>query len=64
MRLIPGVEAMAIRFYSKGQWKTEWDARQSGLPDMVEVELKLRSTNGREPVRFISAFEVPDVEPR
>jgi len=61
MRLIPGVEAMAIRYYANGQWKTAWDARESGLPEMVEIELQLRSTDGKEPVRFISAFEVPEV---
>lgn len=63
MRLVPGVAAMALRFYGKGQWQDTWDGRTSGLPEMVEIALQLR-TAGEEPIRFISAFEVPAVEVR
>jgi general secretion pathway protein J len=60
MRLVPGIEAMSLRFYANGQWQTTWQGRTSGLPEMVEIELQLR-TDGEEPIHFISAFEVPEV---
>lgn len=60
MRLIPGIEAMTLRFYINGQWKTAWDGQISGLPELVEIALQLRA-GGEEPVHFISAFEVPEV---
>lgn len=60
MRLIPGIEAMTLRFYANGQWQTSWDGQTSGLPELVEIALQLRG--GRdEPVSFVSAFEVPEV---
>jgi general secretion pathway protein J len=63
MRLVPGIQAMRLRFYSAGEWKQEWDGRTSGLPEMVEIEVQLR-TDGKEPTSFISAFEVPRVSSR
>ncbi len=63
MRLAPGVEAMALRFFAKGQWQENWDGRISGLPEMVEIALQLRRV-GREPVQFISAVEIPEVSIR
>lgn len=60
MRLIPGIEAMTLRFYADGQWQTAWDGRVSGLPKLVEITLRLHS-EGKEPVPFVSAFEVPEV---
>src|SRR5210317_1292254 len=58
MRMVPGIKAMALRFYANGAWQTAWDGRTSGLPEMVEIELQL-STGREEPIYFISAFEVP-----
>jgi general secretion pathway protein J len=63
MRMVPGIKAMALRFYANGTWQTAWDGRTSGLPEMVEIELQL-STGGEEPIYFISAFEVPEVTVR
>jgi len=63
MRMVPGIEAMALRFYANGEWQTAWDGRTSGLPEMVEIELQL-STGREEPIYFISAFEVPEVTVR
>jgi general secretion pathway protein J len=63
MRLVPGVEAMSLRFFNEGRWQTRWDGATSGLPELVEISLQLL---GREDggVRFVSAFDVPDVKPR
>jgi len=63
MRMVPGIKAMALRFYANGEWQTAWDGRTSGLPEMVEIELQL-STGREEPIYFISAFEVPEVTVR
>jgi len=63
MRMVPGIKAMALRFYANGTWQTAWDGRTSGLPEMVEIELQL-STGREEPIYFISAFEVPEVTVR
>ena len=61
MRLVPGVEALRLRFYANGLWQETWDGRISGLPELVEIELRLR-TGEKEPAHFISSFEVPDAE--
>jgi general secretion pathway protein J len=63
MRLVPGIEAMVVRFYSAGEWQREWDGRTSGLPEMVEITVQLR-TEGKQPTSFISAFEIPKVSSR
>lgn len=63
MRLVPGIEAMSLRFYAKGQWQTSWDGTTAGLPEQVEIALQLHS-EGAEPIHFISAFEVPEVNLR
>ncbi len=63
MRLVPGIEAMSLRYYANGQWQTTWQGRTSGLPELVEIELQLR-TGREEPIYFISAFEVPEVMAR
>ncbi len=63
MRLAPGVDAMTLRFFANGQWQENWDGRISGLPEMVEIALQLRR-DGRELVQFISAIEIPEVEPQ
>lgn len=63
MRLIPGVEAMTIRFFSNGAWQTRWDGLNSGLPELVEVALWLKTTH-QESIRFVSAFDIPEVNSR
>ncbi|MGK2907681.1 MAG: type II secretion system protein GspJ [Desulfuromonadales bacterium] len=61
MRLAPGIETMTLRFFANGQWQEQWDARSSGLPEMVEIALQLRR-DGQESAHFLSAFEIPKVE--
>ncbi|MDH3454034.1 MAG: GspJ family type II secretion system protein [Desulfuromonadales bacterium] len=59
MRLVPGIEAMTLRFYTNGQWQAAWDGRTAGLPELVEIALQLHS-GGTEPIHFVSAFELPE----
>jgi general secretion pathway protein J len=61
MRLAPGIETMTLRFFADGQWQEKWDARSSGLPEMVEVALQLRR-DGQESAQFVSAFEIPRLD--
>ena len=61
MRLAPGIETMTLRFFANGQWQEKWDARTSGLPEMVEIALQLRR-DGQESAQFISAFEIPRLD--
>ncbi len=61
MRMVPGIEAMTLRFYNNGRWQEAWEGRTSGLPDLVEIALQLR-TGEEKTIDFISAFEVPEVE--
>ncbi len=63
MRLIPGVEAMSIRFFSNGAWQTQWDGLKSGLPELVEITLLLK-TDKQDSVRFVTAFDIPQVNSR
>jgi len=57
MRLAPGIDKMTIRFYTSGEWLEEWGVQNSGLPEMVEISLSLRSEDHQ--VVFRSAFELP-----
>lgn len=63
MRLIPGVEAMTIRFFNNGAWQTRWEGLNSGLPELVEIALQLKTAN-QESVHFISAFDIPEANSR
>jgi len=63
MRMVPGIEAMSLRFYTNGQWQEAWEGSTSGLPELVEIALQLR-TGEEETIQFLSAFEVPEVEVR
>ena len=63
MRLVPGIETMTIRFFSDGSWQTQWDGLKSGLPELVEIALQLKSVNN-ESVRFVSAFDIAKVSTR
>jgi general secretion pathway protein J len=63
MRLVPGVEAMSLRFFHDGRWQTRWDGATSGLPELVEISLQFLGRE-KDGVRFVSAFDVPDVKPR
>ena len=63
MRLAPGVASMTLRFYTEGHWKNEWDARQDGLPQLVEVALVVGHDEQRL-TPFTTAFDIPDVSVR
>jgi general secretion pathway protein J len=60
MRLAPDVASMSLRFYSEGRWKNEWDARQDGLPQLVEIALVVGHDEQRQ-TPFTTAFDLPDV---
>lgn len=63
MRLIPGIKSLSLRFYANGKWQSSWDGRTAGLPELVEIQLRL-GTGGGQPVDFISSFELPEVVTR
>ncbi len=60
MRLAPGVSSLSLRFYSEGNWQDEWDARQDGLPQLVEVTLVV-GRDEQQQTPFRTAFDIPDV---
>lgn len=60
MRVSSQIEAMSFRFYANNQWHQQWNARLSGLPRLVEINLQIRSSK-EGLVSFRSAFEVPEV---
>ena len=61
MRLAPNVASLSLRFYTGGRWLEQWDARQSGLPQLVEVSLVVAGQDERPRIPFTTAFEIPDV---
>ena len=57
-RLADGIGEMKVRFYRKGQWVEEWNARtDGGLPELVEVTLSL-PVEGKQVV-FRTAYDIP-----
>jgi general secretion pathway protein J len=56
-RLTAGIGEMKVRFYSKGQWVEDWNARTDGLPELVEVTLSL-PVEGKQVV-FRTAYDIP-----
>jgi len=60
MRLAPNVATLSLRFYTGGRWLEQWDARQSGLPQLVEVSLVVGQDEQRR-IPFITTFEIPDI---
>ncbi len=63
MRLAPDVVSLTLRFYTEGNWRTEWDALQDGLPQLVEIALVVGREEQRQ-VPFTTTFEIPDVKIR
>jgi general secretion pathway protein J len=60
MRLAPGIVSLSLRFYTEGNWRNEWDARQDGMPQLVEIALVV----GRDEQRltpFMTTFDIPNV---
>ncbi|MHB1184950.1 MAG: type II secretion system protein GspJ [Desulfobulbia bacterium] len=60
MRLAPDVASLSLRFYTGGRWLEQWDARQSGLPQLVEVSLVV-GQDEQQRIPFTTTFEIPDV---
>ena len=60
MRLATGIETMALRFFGRGQWHTDWDAAANGLPELVEVRLTLAGGRERR-TPFMTTFQLPEV---
>ncbi|OHB28976.1 MAG: hypothetical protein A2X84_09315 [Desulfuromonadaceae bacterium GWC2_58_13] len=61
-RLAPGIEAMSLRFYNGNDWQEDWDSSTQGLPQLVEVAMRIRA--GEIAVPFRSAFELPVIQAR
>lgn len=60
MRLAPDVASLSLRFHSNGNWKDEWDARQDGLPQLVEITLVVGHDEQRK-IPFTTTFDIPDI---
>lgn len=60
MRLAPNIASLSLRFYTGGRWLEQWDARQSGLPQLVEVSLVV-GQDEQQRIPFTTTFEIPDV---
>ena len=60
MRLAPDVAGLSLRFYTGGRWLEQWDARQSGLPQLVEVSLVVGQEE-QQRIPFATTFEIPDI---
>ncbi len=60
MRFAPDVASLSLRFYSNGSWQNEWDARQDGLPQLVEIALVVGHDEQRQ-IPFATTFDIPDI---
>ena len=60
MRLAPDVAELSLRFYAAGTWQEEWDARQNGLPQLVEIAMVVGQEDERQ-IPFTTTFEIPDI---
>ena len=56
-RLARGLSDLQFRFYADDRWEDEWDARQDGLPQMVEISFLLPVDEVLVPFR--STFDIP-----
>ncbi|WP_432821139.1 type II secretion system protein GspJ [Trichloromonas sp.] len=59
-RLAPGIEEMSIRFYNGDNWQDEWDSSSQGLPQLVEIAMRIKTAETTLPFR--SAFELPVIQ--
>lgn len=60
MRLAPDVTSLSLRFFTGDSWQEKWDARQNGLPELVEISLVVGADKQRQ-IPFTTTFEIPDV---
>jgi general secretion pathway protein J len=60
MRMAPGVESFALRFYTGRVWEDKWDAGRDGLPQLIEISLVVSGV-GKRQIPFRTTFDIPDV---
>ncbi|KIH75832.1 general secretion pathway protein J [Geoalkalibacter ferrihydriticus] len=61
-RLAAGISRFGVRFFDGLEWRDEWNATEGGgLPQMVELFLEMEAA-GR-PLTFLTAIEIPRIEP-
>jgi general secretion pathway protein J len=61
MHLASGIQALSLRFAAAGDWYLQWDSRQDGLPELVEVSL-LVGDDPQGATPYMSAFELPELQ--
>ncbi len=60
MRLASGIDYFNMRFYDGDSWFDSWDSSSKGLPDIVEIEIRINAGQG-DPVPFLSAIRLPEM---
>lgn len=60
LKMVRGIDELAIRFLGKNGWSDEWDSSKTDLPALVEVALTITDRAGRTH-RFLSAFELSGI---
>jgi len=60
-RLAAGIENLQLRFRRGADWQPEWrSTEQAGLPDLVELTLTVKGTDGLLP--FLTAIELAPLQ--
>jgi hypothetical protein len=59
-RLAPGIEAMSMRFFNGIDWQETWDSSGEGLPQLVEITMRIWA--GETIVPFRSAFDLTVIQ--
>ncbi len=60
-RLAAGIENLQLRFRRGAEWQPEWrSTEQAGLPDLVELTLTVKGTDGLLP--FLTAIELAPLQ--
>ena len=60
MRLAPGINYFNMRFYDGDSWQDSWDSSSAGLPDIVEIEIRINDARGNV-IPFLSAVRLPEM---
>lgn len=61
-QLAAGIRTFRVRFFDGREWQDSWNAAgQTGLPHMVELFLEIERAG--EPLVFLTAVEIPRMEP-
>ena len=59
MRLVKGIRLMTLRYYADAGWHDSWDSKTSGMPEMVEMEIRFQDGENAD-IPFLSAFTIPE----